>query len=141
MTTVALTTFVGVAHPWMCDTNGHVNTRYYMAMFDDASCQLLAHVAGDGGAGPPLGWADVRIEIDYFAEVAAGAVLTITSQIERIGETSLAAIHSMRGTGEDQLRSRARIVTVRFNLDRRKSTKLTDDEQSRAATLLLSSEE
>jgi acyl-CoA thioester hydrolase len=125
----------------MCDTNGHVNTRHYMAMFDDASCQLLAHIAGDAGGRGQLGWADVRIEIDYLQEVAAGAVLTVTSQVERIGETSLSIVHAMRGTGEDHLRARARVVVVRFDLERRKSTKLADDERSRAATLLLPSGE
>ncbi len=46
MTFQDLTTYVGVAHPWMCDTMGHMNVRHYAAMFDDASFQLLGHIAG-----------------------------------------------------------------------------------------------
>lgn len=33
--TAPLATFVGVAHPWMCDAMGHVNVRHYAAMLYD----------------------------------------------------------------------------------------------------------
>ena len=52
-------TYVGVAHPWMCDAMGHMNVRHYMAMFDVASFQLpgkLTEVEKDKS----LGWPDVR---------------------------------------------------------------------------------
>ena len=32
----------GVAHPWLCDALGHLNTRNYHAMYDDALFVLLA---------------------------------------------------------------------------------------------------
>ena len=131
----SLVTFVGVAHPWMCDVNGHLNVRHYMAMFDDASFQLLAHVApANTTAG--LGWADVRAEIDYVEEVRAGNALTIVSQVERVGRSSLAILHTMTITGEDRTRARARIVIVRFDLDGRSSVELSSEERHRAEALL-----
>ena len=34
-----------VAHPWMCDVLGHLTTRHYVAMFDDAAYHLsLIHI-------------------------------------------------------------------------------------------------
>ena len=30
-----------VAHPWMCDVLGHMTTRHYVAMFDDAAYHML----------------------------------------------------------------------------------------------------
>jgi acyl-CoA thioester hydrolase len=30
-----------VMHPWMCDAMGHLTTRFYLALFDDASYHLL----------------------------------------------------------------------------------------------------
>ena len=136
MSAARLTTFVGVAHPWMCDVNGHVNVRYYMAMFDDASLQLLEHVAGGTNGAAGLGWADVRAEIDYVEEVRGGAALTITSQIERVGRSSLVILHTMTVTGEERTRARARVVVVRFDLDRRKAAALLPEERRRAEPLL-----
>ena len=39
-----------VAHPWMCDVLGHLTTRFYVGMFDDASYHLLHAVFGWTGA-------------------------------------------------------------------------------------------
>ena len=137
--TAALTTFGGGAHPWMCDVNGHVNVRHYMAMFDDASFQVLGHVAG---ADPVAerGWADVRAEIDYVEEIRAGELLTVTSQIERIGNTSLVLLHTLTTTGKTAPHARARVVSVRFDLTRRQATALLPDERTRAEAFLLQRE-
>jgi len=35
-----------VAHPWMCDILGHMTTRHYVAMFDDAAYHMLYTVFG-----------------------------------------------------------------------------------------------
>ena len=32
----------GVVHPWLCDAMGHLTTRHYVGMFDDAGYHLLA---------------------------------------------------------------------------------------------------
>ena len=34
-------TWRGMAHPWNCDTMGHMNTRFYAAIYDDASFHFL----------------------------------------------------------------------------------------------------
>ena len=39
-----------VAHPWMCDVLGHMTTRHYIAMFDDAAYHMLYTVFGWIGA-------------------------------------------------------------------------------------------
>ena len=86
----SLVTYVGVAHPWMCDIMGHMNVRHYAAMFDDASFQLLGHIAGaDSLADTSLGWADVRSEVEYKHETKAGALLTICSRVIKTGRSSV----------------------------------------------------
>ena len=60
-----------VAHPWQCDVLGHMTTRHYTAMFDDASYHFLHHLFGWNGASDDsgkLGWVDVRHTINYDAE-------------------------------------------------------------------------
>ena len=122
----------------MCDGNGHLNVRHYMAMFDDASFQLLDRIAG-GPATAEAGWADVRCEIDYLREIRAGSALRINSHVERIGTSSLTILHELSGSNDARLRARARIVTVRFDLVARQSMPLRPEERSRAEALLLAS--
>lgn len=133
--TAPLVTFVGVAHPWMCDAMGHVNVRHYAAMFDDASFQLLGNIAGDAPA-ETEGWADVRCTIEYKQETAAGALLTVRTQVLRIGRSSLAYRHVMAGTLDDVVRAVAEVTTVRFDLIGRQALPLAGSLRERAESLV-----
>lgn len=135
MTAEPQVTFVGVAHPWMCDTNGHVNVRHFMAFFDDASFQLLAAIAGDGDE--TLGWADVRTQITYRHEIAPGTGLTILSRVTRVGRTSITYSHRLTGSVDKVLRAEAETVTVRFDLVARKAIELEADARERAEALIV----
>ena len=60
-----------VAHPWMCDVLGHMTTRHYVAMFDDAAYHMLYSVFGWTGSSDDknrIAWADVQHTIDYKAD-------------------------------------------------------------------------
>ena len=72
-----------VAHPWQCDVMGHLTTRFYLEMFDDASYHFLYTVFGwtiSAHESQKYGWADVRHVIEYKAEVSAG-----DSRVQRFG--------------------------------------------------------
>ncbi|WP_245493128.1 MULTISPECIES: acyl-CoA thioesterase [unclassified Mesorhizobium] len=105
MTAPGIETYVGVVHPWMCDAMGHLNVRHYVAMFDDASFQLLGRIA-DPRLTPSLGWADVRMEIDYTHETAAGTLITVRTVVEKVGRSSLTYLHEMRGWTKYCMRAR-----------------------------------
>jgi acyl-CoA thioester hydrolase len=130
----AIVTFTGVAHPWMCDAMGHVNVRHYAAMFDDASFHLLGRIASTDSE---MGWADVRFEIDFEHEIAAGALLTVTSHVEKLGKSSLVYVHVMAGTLDGAVRARARVVTVRFDLARRCKVEIDATSRSKAEAMTL----
>ena len=127
-------TFVGIAHPRMCDAMHHMNNRHYAAMFDDASFQLLAAIAG-ANESEALGWADVRMEIDFKQEVTAGSPITIRSHIERIGRSSLSYFHVMTHSQSRTILARAKTVSVRFTLQTRTKVELSAELRSRAAAL------
>ena len=130
-------TYVGVAHPWMCDAMGHVNVRHYAAMFDDASFQFLGHVVGrDQASEAGLGWADVRCEIDYKHETPSGALITIRSHVETVGTSSLAYSHVMSGSIDGVVHAQARVVSVRFDLAARSKIALDDTVRANAMALL-----
>jgi acyl-CoA thioester hydrolase len=130
-----IVTYAGVVHPWMCDAMGHLNVRHYVAMFDDASFQILGRIAGSEDAGSGLGWADVHMEIDYKHETAVGALVTVYSRVEKVGTSSLTYLHEMRGTLDNVLHAQMRTVTVRFDLRKRSKIHLDPATRQRAMNL------
>jgi acyl-CoA thioester hydrolase len=132
-----IVTYAGVAHPWMCDEMGHLNVRHYVAMFDDASFQLLGRIAGPDADKKRLGWADVRMEIDYRHETAVGTLLTIHSAVEKIGSSSVTYVHVLEGTVDGIVRAKTKTITVRFDLAARCKVDLGDDVRRRAGELIL----
>jgi acyl-CoA thioester hydrolase len=127
-------TLLTVAHPWHCDAMGHMNVRHYAAMFDDASFQLLGHLAGANT--PDLGWADVRCETDYRSETKAGTLLSIESELTRLGRSSISYRHVMTDTVTGERKAEAQVTTIRFDLKARRSVALSDDERLRAGALI-----
>lgn len=86
-----LTCFQGVAHPWLCDEMGHMNTRNYVGMFDDAMQHFFRRLGHDGREAreKSIGLVDVRHEIDYVSEVPLGALVHIDCSLERLGRKSI----------------------------------------------------
>lgn len=114
---------------------GHMNVRHYMAMFDDASFQLLGKLTGVE-KDKSIGWADVRHEIEYRHETPAGTLLTITSRVLKVGRSSVTYKHVMAGSLEGELHAEATVVTVRFDLAARKALELDAETRRRAEALI-----
>lgn len=133
-------TYVGVAHPWMCDAMGHMNVRYYMAMFDDASFQLLGKLTGVE-KDKSIGWADVRHEIEYRHETSAGTLLTIRSKVVRVGRSSITYRHSLCDSLDGELHAEATVTSVRFDLVARRSIELDADLRHRSNALMTAGNE
>ncbi|QTH20087.1 acyl-CoA thioesterase [Rhizorhabdus wittichii] len=112
-----------VAHPWLCDAMGHLSTRHYLGMFDDASYQVFATLGYDpvAAAAEGWGWADVRHEIDYRHEVRPGAVLRITGRISALGRSSIAARFALIDRAGDRLCAELEARTVCFDLRARRA--------------------
>jgi acyl-CoA thioester hydrolase len=119
-----IVTYMGIAHPWMCDAMGHLNTRHYAAMLDDAGFQLLALVSGVDGDTGRLGWADAHLSIDFEKETTAGTPVLVRTMVEKVGTTSLTYRHALCGSVDGIVRVRARVVTVRFDLQARSKAPL-----------------
>ena len=119
-----------VAHPWQCDVLGHMTTRFYMAMFDDASYHFLHHVFGWNGArnkDASLGWVDVRHVIDYKAEVNAGDLLEVRAKLAKIGGKSMTVSYEMINLGSDDVAATLEGVVVLFDLNKRRAVTIPDD--------------
>ncbi len=128
-----------VAHPWQCDVMGHLTTRFYVEMFDDASYHFLNEVFGWTPAvtGTP-GWADVRHTIEYLDEVGPGDLLEISAQLVKLGGKSITTRYEMRNCTRDNLAATLESVSVCFDLEQRKAVTISDDMRGRAQAHLAS---
>lgn len=122
----AIETGRGVAHPWLCDVMGHFSTRHYYALFDDASYHLFAALGLviEEGEGRRIGWADVRHEIDFRHEIAAGELLVLRSGVVRVGRSSVTYRTWMSRLSDGLTCSVLQATTVRFDLVARRAVEV-----------------
>ncbi len=130
----------GVAHPWMCDVIGHMTTRHYVAMFDDAAYHLLYTVFGWAGASDPdgkIGWSDARHIIEYKAEVLAGDVLVVRSGLIKVGTKSITIFYEMANLNKNEIAATLECVCVLIDLQARKSIELSENLRDMASKHLI----
>jgi len=123
---------LAVVHPWLCDRMGHLTTRHYMAMFDDASYQLLSAL---DPAAAEQGWADIRHEIAYLDELATGELVRIEGRVTALGRTSIETAYRLLRRRDDRVCATLAAKTVCFDLVARKSMLLPDRLREGADTL------
>ena len=119
-----------VAHPWMCDVLGHMTTRHYVAMFDDAAYHMLYEVFGWTGSSDDdnkIAWADVNHTIDYKSEVSAGDILEIEAKLRKIGNKSITIYYEMKNLGKNEVAASLQVISVLFDLESRESVKISEE--------------
>jgi len=129
----------GIAQPWECDVMGHLTTRFYVALFDEASYHLLYEVFGwtiGGHDSRKFGWADVRHVIEYKAEVSAGDILEVRGQLTKIGGKSFTALYQMINLAKDEVSATLESVCVYFDLEARCAIPLTEEMKQGAQKFL-----
>lgn len=133
--------YQGVAHPWLCDVMGHMTTRHYVAMFDDASYHFLFRVFGwtpEQAAEKQLGWADVKHVIDYSAEVGSGDLLTVTAEFTRLGGKSATMKYTMYNESRKEIAATLESTSVLFDMAARKAAPIEGEMREQAAKHLVS---
>lgn len=129
----------GVAHPWQCDVMGHLTTRFYVGLFDDASYHFLHEVFGWNGARDnetQRGWVDVRHVIEYQAEVKAGDMLEVHAGLKKIGGKSVTVFYEMRNRASGNIAATLESVMVLFDLQARTGLKIPADMRGKAKSHL-----
>lgn len=127
-----ISTYFGVVHPWLCDAMGHLTTRHYVGMFDDASYHLFAALDAnlDEMQKEDRGFADVKSTLEYKGELHSGALIEIRSTLLRLGNKSFTHRHEMYKRSNSQLAATMENTTVAFNLKTRRAVPLFDDFRS-----------
>jgi acyl-CoA thioester hydrolase len=128
-----------VAHPHLCDIMGHLTTRHYMAMFDDASYHFLYQVFGWSGAHATendQGWADVKHVIDYHSEISPGDLLEIRAELRKVGNKSITVEYYMFNLTRNELAATLVSISVLFHMQNRTAIVIPDDLREKAAPYL-----
>jgi acyl-CoA thioester hydrolase len=110
------------------DALGHVNHVVFLTYLEEARDAFYRQVLGSEPH-----YVVARLEIDFRAEVRYedGHVL-VQIEVEHVGTTSLTTREKVLNHAR-QVAARARVVTVRWDADRRKSTPFSEAERARLA--------
>jgi len=110
-----------------CDVMGHMNTRHYAGLFDDAVTYFFTMLGHFPRAGSPgLGWADVRNIIEFRREVASGAPILVRTRVTDIGTKSMTVSHEMLTADDGILRATMDCRIVCFDLAARRAVPIPD---------------
>ncbi len=126
MTEFSIESYYGTVHPWHCDAMGHLTTRHYVAMFDDAHPHFFTAI----GINPEellaqdKGFADVKSTLEYRSEVSSGALVLIRSSILKLGGKSFVHRHEMINRKNGELVATMENITVCFDLATRQAVEV-----------------
>lgn len=114
-----LETYRGVVYPHQLDHMGHMNVQWYTSKFDEGTWHLFsaAGITSDYMRENDKGMAALEQTTQYKAELMAGDLLVIKSQILEIKDKTLRFLHVMYNaeTGAEV----ARTELVAAHLDRK----------------------
>lgn len=129
----------GIVMPAQCDVYGHLNVRYYAALFDEAGWHFpsfaglsLAQIQSRG-----LGTVVATLTIDFLHEIRAGQLLVIKGAVTRVGTKSFS--HEMRLYATDTMTHCAtqKTVEVCFDTKARKGVALPDDMRQKLSAIAI----
>ncbi|MGH6911221.1 MAG: acyl-CoA thioesterase [Phenylobacterium sp.] len=131
-------TLRAVAHPWLCDINGHLNTRHYQSWFDDATMHLLGACGFDAVNARLIGVGvvDVKCVMEYQAEVPPGGLTVLRSGFRKLGRSSFVSFHEMLSARSAQLHATCETTSLFFDLEARRSMAMPDDFRQAVEALL-----
>jgi len=129
----------GVAHLWECDSLGHRNSPFYSRIFDDASTGAMLHFGFSmvDAIAAGFSWADVKLELEYLAEVKVNSVLSVTARLVSLGRASMVVEYTMHNDTAGVVAATARIKSVCFDLQARKSMPWPEALRARLETQLV----
>jgi acyl-CoA thioester hydrolase len=127
----------GIVMPAHCDVYGHMNVRYYAALFDEAGWHIpaMAGLKLEEIQARGLGTVVATLTIDFHHEIRSGQLVLVRGAITRVGTKSFN--HEMRLYAADSMTHCAtqKTVEVCFDTRARKGVPLPEDMRGRLAAL------
>ncbi len=125
--------FQDTVSPDQCDNLGHLNVQYYVAAVNGGAAEMMGWI----GLSPPeiqqrrMGFAVVRMETDFLAEVRRGEAYRIESAFEALGGKTITIWHRMVLDGSGREAMVVKVVAALLHLDDRKAVPIPEDIRAR----------
>jgi len=113
---------IGMFHAWDCDHYGHVNSRAYAGLFDDA---ISAFWSGIGAALSGIVPVTAQMLTRFQSEALPGTSVRIEVSVLRLGNKSAVLLFSMSDPSRVQLAT-CEVVEVFFDTTSRKSAEIPE---------------
>ena len=126
---VEMETYRGAVYPWHCDFIGHMNVMHYVGKFDQATWNFLAQagITPSYLLGNNKGMVAVEQHLKYFAELLAGNLIYIKTQLIEAKPKVITFLHRMYNAETHELCAEGRMVGVHIDKSTRKSEALPQE--------------
>jgi len=116
-------TYRGAVASWECDPNGHMNVRYYVAKFDDATWHFSerAGIGRDYLAATRCGLMAVDQHLVYKRELMPPDGLHVTTEVIDVSERKMRFRHTMFHTVSGEVAATCELLGIHVDLDKRRS--------------------
>lgn len=118
--------FRGVIFPWDCDSMGHLNSKNYYGIFDQAGWHVFLAFGYQPqmAAGNGIGLADINQQMTFKRELTAGKLVYVRSYVDRVGTKSITVRHEMYDAETRECTSVLVCTTAFFNLRSRSAMEI-----------------
>jgi acyl-CoA thioester hydrolase len=128
-----------VCNSWECDTNGHMNARFYMARFSECQGHLWAHIGIERHqqAERALATATTEYRLVHFRELSAGDTILVRTGLFGVSERTIHYKHWMfeAETGAPVAASEG--IALLFDRSTRRAIVLPDALRARMQSVLV----
>jgi acyl-CoA thioester hydrolase len=118
------------------DMFGHVNNAAFATYIETARLAFFRDLLGgtrDRPGGEAGGIILARLEIDFRRQLLFGATAQVTTEVERVGRTSITLLQHVISGGE--VVAEARTVIVVFDYERQRPTEIPDSARGKLSVV------
>ena len=117
-----LKTYQGTIYPWNCDHMGHMNVKFYVEKFDEATWNLFAYLGLSSNyfREKKKGMVALEQNLKYHKEVLAGDTIYIESEVVEIKGKIIRFKHDMYNFESNEKIAETEIVGLHIDTEKRK---------------------
>ncbi len=132
-------TYRGAVDTWECGPFGMMAPRYYTARFSDAAGHVYDRLGLRASFMREHRWGSAALDYKtgYFAPLHAGDIVIVKTGFLALGNKTLTFHHRLINGSTGELAAAIEIVSVLFDLEKRKAFPVPDDIRRRVEPLLI----
>tara|TARA_B110000090_G_scaffold197488_1_gene235466 strand:- start:4482 stop:4916 length:435 start_codon:yes stop_codon:yes gene_type:complete len=119
-----------IVHHSACDAMGHLSSKFYFELYEDASHALMQAVFGwnrSVAARQSKGWANLRQEVSYFKELRPDDQLEIYGEIIVAKKSLVKSEFEIREALTQSVSSSLKMISCYFDLRERKRISISPE--------------